>query len=914
MSIQLPRAVFALMFLFAGTGVVDGQAQTNGEFLSFGDDNLDVAPSRSDEEPIVPWLATITPVGPRQIMDIVATAEGFLLATGEGVSRWKYVDDVPCYQDGIVGPHGSALGQCQRLLPDKKGGVWIAATGSIGYLAADSRTVRWYTTDDGLPERGVCDIALDAAGQRIWALGPAGLATTAIESVHWRTFKKNNLLDMQLHPFQPIVWCREASNSRCTCGLLVHSVSFDLSTEEFSFVPKSGSCAHAAPQIQFICPKSGWIWMSGQHDPNSIAASAFDPATGKVHNWPEKLHWQRARERVGSYYSDNMGQVVPTYDGTGDVWAASESGLWRYDFASNRWHGHSFVTNLLCGYAHVIWSHDRRTLYWACDGEYGTLDTKSGSHRSLWSIDNSGISGEEGPLQLSPDGRTLWHIGRWGVAVGDAKTNVARLLNDRAVLELDSAEFVRFDPIRKLAMIVTPRGLVITDYHGMPRSTLTSPHPRIANRVVQFLFAPDGSEVWSLTKDPSGMLMPAHVYFPKHQKWQRIPVAPSRGKFYDVLFSRATKAVWLLCKTERGDLWQRKSGTPTFTPLSPKLAKDISISDGNRMVSTPAGDELWILTGSDGIYRILLSDNTVTRYGKRGPAIKREGFTYRALAANNVETVVFAQDAQLAVCAVSEAGRNDSMSLIDRATNSTEHFTLDHSVKNLRVEQDDTTITVFYWEYPPQRFDTRLRKWLDDKLTATKEQKIIDYWPGYDKLDPIAIGKDRYLTTASYLTTRRYGFELIDGKGQLLDEDGLSPLPEDSNATNHLLAVIPGNDQECLCAVSVNGKSAIYRFEYATEEFHRVKEFVGTITAIGVAPDGRVWVGFGGRIVCFDRKTGEEFPLWPKGRLGVPTVAVIQELPESTFSGITSAPVHPKTSSGGKSGQDEGTVIKNRTD
>lgn len=862
------RWTVAGVFICAlGAGVSAGQPP-----VAQGNDQTGLS-LELDEPSILPELLSIPPIGPHEIIDIAPTNEGFLVAAGAGVSRWRYVDGMPRYQESIPRADGSPLGPCLKLLKDRKGGVWINGIDGVGYLARGGRSPRWFTVNDGLPEGGIRDMAFSADGERLWIAGPGGLATTDTGDYRWRVFKKNNLVDLAVHPSKDVVWCRQLRSSSCMCGRQLATVQFDLSTEQWLSISISGTCAPVAPRLALYRKTSNWAWFSSGHN----SPLAIDLETNKVYIWPRQPLWEHIDAKGVMHYNDRLGQIVSANDETGDVWCASEAGAWRYDHAANRWQGYKYLAKPLYGNPKVIWSHDGRTLYWSCNGNVAALDTKTRIWRPLWNIQKRSYKKSDAPLLLSPNGETLWQTGPWGVAVGDPEGHTGRVLNDKAVPGLTEAKFVRFDEDRKLALVATPRGIVITDYHGVPQATLTNPPPHVQHRVVAFRFTADGNEVWCLTKDDSGHSMPARVYFPKTRQWQMVPETESKGHFFDVAFSKDGGTVWLSHRRadeEHTPILQRKSGTTAWKPLAAQMPDWHNVVE--KFYLTPKGDELW-MTG-DGILRVCLTDGKVTYYQKEH-VTAYEGVTPKPLVVDYVADLVFVQKGTLAVCAASGGGEV-GLSLIDLKTNTVTNLLLGDisPIEKLLVEPDDRTITCIFNSARPRKFDTKERKWLGKGPVGECEGMFGATFHG---AKPLAVGGN------CTLISDERGIVKVNRMGDELDV--FSPAPGETGfRTSHILP-IPGGDEH-LCAIARMGETGIYRLDVESRQLRLVKRFTGNVTGLAIAPDDRAWAGLPGRIVCFDTMTGEEFPLWPKGETRLPAVAAVKDLPDSVFAGITMAP------------------------
>ncbi len=869
---MLLRTRWAVVGVFVSVlGVSVAWDQTS---LTYGEDRNNPS-SEADDTSILPELLSISSIGPHEISDIAPTSEGFLLATGAGVSRWRYVDGIPRHHESILRADGSPLGFCQKLLADKKGGIWICGVRGVGYLARKMKSPQWFTVKHGLPEGGVRDMVLSADEERLWIVGPDGLATTKTGKIRWRVYKKNNLVDLVVHPSKNVAWCRQLLRSPCACGRQLATVQFDLSAERWTAVPGTANCAHVAPRLELYRETNSWAWFSDGHDP----PSAIDLKSNTVHTWPRQPNWERIDKEGVTRYSDSLGQVVSARDETGDIWCASGTGVWRYDRAANRWQGYKHLAKPLYGNPKVIWSHDERTLYWSCNGTVAAFDTTTHTWRQLWWIYKLNHQSADDPLLLSPNGETLWQTGPWGLAVGDPDHHTGRVLNDKAVLGLSKAKFVRFDDERKLALIATPRGVVITDYHGVPRATLTIPHPHVEHRIVEFRFSGDGNEVWCLTKNQSGFPMPAHVFFPKTRQWQSVPEAESKGSFFDVAFSKDGGTVWLShhrADEEHTPLVQRKSGTTTWKPLVAKMPEWHGRID--RFHLTPKGDELWMATFGSGLFRARLGDGQVTHYEEEH-VMEYDGVVLKPLVGDYVGDLAFVQGGSVAVCAAGGGGK-EGLSLIELKTNTVKNLPLGEisPIEHLVVDPDDRTITCVFNNAPSRKFDTKERKWIEKGPVGVGD----GVWrPQFNPVKPPAV------QGGGILISSERGIAKVDGKGKELDL--FSPAPGETGFAVPYILPIPGSDEH-LCAMTRKGRTEIYRLNTRLRRLRLVRRFVGDVTALKIAPDGRVWAGLAGQIVCFDSRSGNDFPLRPKGESRPTAAAVVKDLPDAVFAGITVAP------------------------
>ena len=836
--------------------------------LAHGDNQVELS-SESDKDSVLKWGPGTPTIGPHEITDIATIDNGFLLASGTGISRWRYEEGVPRYQEAILREDGASLGPCRKLLKDGKGGVWTYGINGVGYLAKGKKTPQWFVFKGDI--RGM---ALSPDGKRLWIVGSGGIATTPTENIQWRVFKKDNLLDIAIHPSKDMAWCRQMVCPRNTSPYY-KTFRFDLSTEQWFLAPASERYPYIGPRFAIFNKANDWAWFSSGVNP----PSAVNLKTNETHFWPCEPLWKRVKKRCVCY-SDYLGQIIPTSDETGDIWCASGVGVWRYISAEDHWQGYKQFENPVSGKPKLVQSHDGRTLYWSCDGNVAAFDIETRTWRPLWNVHKESHEEADDPLMLSPDGKMLWQTGPWGVAVGDPERHTARVLNDDVVMGLSEAKFVRFDEGQKLAIIATPRGVAVTNYHGMPQVTLTNPSPHVQHKVVDIRFSPDGNEVWCLTEDSSGSSMPAHVYFSKTRKWQMVPESESKGYFFDVAFSKDGQTVWLSCRrwdVNKPLLLQRVSGTTQWKPLDVKMPE--WFDNVEKFHLSPDGKELWMTTFGDGVFRANLADCKVTHY-REEHYHHYDYVTEKPLVGDYVKDLAFVRKGTMVLCAAGGGGE-EGLSLIDRKTNSVTNLPLGRisSIEEFRVEPDDRTVKCIFNNGCSRKFDTKEKKWLGKGPVGVDEEGMLGGY--FHEPDPLLIEGNRVLKSTPH------GIAKVDSNGK--EVDLFSPAPGETGFEAPYILPIPGS-KEYLCGISQNGETGIYRLNVTSRELRLLAKYPGDATCLKIAPDGRAWAGLPGRIVCLDMVTREEIPLWPEGEKRLPTVAAVKRPPDSAFGEITIAP------------------------
>jgi hypothetical protein len=847
-----------------------------------------------DTEADLPELQEFMQSGPNDVRDILVLNNGFLIATGAAIIRYQYSDDTPKATSVYTSRNGLPSDNGYLLKRDADGGVWAHCQGGVGYLGPKADRWQDFTEKNGLAPGNATNIALSADGNRVWVASTGGLSTTLVNDRHWQVFRAKNLIDILVHPTEDVVWCRRLIRSRCMCGRHALMSQFDLKSRTWRDIPESGNCAHVAPTP--CCFNEGLLWMSGGYDPPML----YDPKKNTTRTWPKEPKWERMKGDHEVVYSDWFGQMVPATGGERGAWFATNAGLWRFDSEQDQWQGHLRNPKPGCGRALLANSHDGKTLYWACKGTVAEYDTRNGQWTDLWRVNDAFPFRLEGrhSLTLSPDGRTLWLIGLGGVVVGELAGKKAVTLGDADQPGLTAAEFVRFDPLKKLALIGTPQGVVCTDYSGKPRFTLSRPAPPILHRVSQIAFAPDGSEVWCLMKDEGGFDMPAAVLQPSRNRWEVVPDPKTSGRFSCVAFSPDGKAVWLSrLEDDEQKVVQRKPGSSEWEPFAARMP-EYSIE---KLWVSPKGDELWMESGGRGLLRAKLASGEVTQYGgSPDPDVTK----LQGLVEDYVSDLVFASRGRIAVCSARGGGKA-GITQIDLETGLASHFWTESDIEKLVLSPDDRTVWCLFREPLLWAFDVQTRSWTHK---CSEERGMPTMCPQTLECSPdgafvwlrgaggVAVYSVREKSWKGFvdkqwssdfdyapLRITSDGRHVICGHRQgiaILEIDGgdyrvLSPSDGIQDClVSHIVPAPRTRDYVCLVAHPQVG--GLYYVDVGCHSLRKLKDMRNSmVSAMTVGPDGFLWGAVPGGVFCVNPATGEDRAAMESLQVGEPTTTLL---------------------------------------
>ena len=854
-------------------------------------DNEDVATegkSFLDRDADLPELQTFLQSGPNDVRDILVVDDGFLVATGTAIIRYRYSGDTPVAAALYTARDGLPCGNCYLLKRDADGGIWAYCQGGVGYLAAKASRWKTFSQQNGLAPGNTTAIALSGDGKRIWVVGTGGLATARIEDLRWQAFPAKNLIDILVHPSKDIVWCRELMLSRCMCGRHIVSLQFDLQSRIWQEIPNSGNCPNVALIPSSVSAERGLLWMSGGSDP----PMAYDLKRNLTRTWPREPNWERLKEGYGVEYSDWFGEGLPAAGNTGGHWFATNAGLWYYAPANDRWVGHLRNIRPGCGRPLLACGLDGKTLYWSCEGNVAAYTISTGKWADLWHVDENASCEVRPSMTLSPDGKALWLIGRGGVVVGQPTDREVTDLDDTVQPGLSAAKFVRFDPRKRLALIGTPQGVVCTDYNGNARFVLSRAAPPIHHEVTRFVIAPDDSEVWCAMRDQQGYDVPAAVLFPRKNRWELVPDPGTSAGFHDVAFSPDGKTVWLSRSNSNDDLpsvVQKKPGESQWEPLRAKMSTDYCTV--KRLWATPRGDELWLGTDGSGLFRVKLVSGVVQCFGGVSRLDRTLG-EVNTWMGDYIRDLAFTPDGKLAVCSAGGSSK-ESLAVIDLGNDTAAAYaTEDFFDAKLVAAPDNRTV----WCHVNGRllcaFDLQTRTWTH-RFSGEKSMPLSCFralqcspdgkflwlrgWQGaavycLAKRSWQAFVGEQWQTSADdppplcitadgkhALCGHREGLAMITIDGSSHELLSLGAGVKDCNVTG-LVALRDSDD--FVCSVSHPQAGGIYYVDTKHRKLRKVKELKdSTVSALAIGPDGFLWAQFPEACSASIRRPGKSAPI-----------------------------------------------------
>lgn len=867
-----------------------------------------------DPEADLPELQGFMQSGPNDVRDIAVVDNGFLVATGAGIIRYRYSGDVPQATFVYTSQHGLPTGNCYLLQRDANGGIWAHCQGGVGYLAPGIDRWRTFTDKNGLAPGNATNVALSPDGRRVWVSSAGGLSTALVLDQRWQAFPRKNLIDVFVHPTEDVVWCRKLIRSACMCGRHVLTTQFTLRSREWRDIPKSGNCSPAAPIP--ACFSDGVLWLSGGCDPPLL----YDPRKNATRSWPRQPNWERITDGNVVVYSDCFGTMAPATNEHAGVWFATGAGLWQFDSKKDRWQGHLRNNKPGWGQALLAESSDGKALYWACEGTVASYDVLNEKWTDLWHVSDESYGKGRHSLALSPDGRTLWLIGLGGIMVGEIASRKAFMLSDADEPGLTAGKFVRFDPSKRLALIATPQGVVCTDYDGKPRYALTRSAAPIVHRVSRFAFAPDGSEVWCLMVDEGGFPMPPAVLLPRQNRWEVVPDPRTSGWFFCMAFSKDGKTVWLSRRQgdkEHPELVQRKPGNTRWKPFAARMPKEYSTIE--RLWVSPKGDELWMASGGSGLLRVKLASGEVTQYVK-SDFRRHDVATHYTLAEDNVHDLVFAARGRIAVCSAGGGG-NEGITRIDLETGKATNYPVpNRSIEKLVRSPDDRTVWCIFNNSLLWAFDVQTACWshkcsIEQGMPVDYIRTLVvspdgafvwvrgpdgvaaysvrdkswksflgDQW-GCDTLDtPLRVTSDGKHVICGH--RQGIAFLKIDGS----DYSVLSPGAGIKECLISHIVPIPGT-ADFVCSVSHPRAGGLYYVDVGHRSLRKLKDMKDSaVSAMAIGPDGFLWGAVPGRIFCVNPQTGQDRTGLIALQLGPATTTLLSRDAKADVSRVVVAP------------------------
>jgi len=468
--------------------------------------------------------------GPNDIRSILVTKDGFLVATGGGILRYEYADGPPRMAREYTVDDGLPSDNCWILKEDADGGIWTAGEGGIAYLPEGAEVWRRFGADDGLPAGTVGDLVLSADRTRVWVSTRKGLATARVKALDWKLYAKENLWRLFVHPSEDVVWCHQLYPHPCCCERPFLVLEFDLAKKAWSTVPETWKLDPCSYTPTYYWEKGRVLWLGGGMDPPLL----YDRKAGTARTWPEEPNWLRMGPNRLVTYCDCFGQMEPFGDGSGNMWFATNVGIWEYQIATDEWTSHPRTRSPGVGQPVLALDRENTTIYWACEGTIAAYDVSRDRWIPLWNVGNAFLRDETPEsLHMSPDGKYLWYFAGEAVYVGNPADKDIVTLSDRDVPGLSRARWVRFDTGNRTALIATPRGVVCADYAGKVTSVLRNSACPISLPVERLVFAPDGSEVWCLMGNTIVRRGPergrAAVFHPPHRRMDGGPGSPDQS-------------------------------------------------------------------------------------------------------------------------------------------------------------------------------------------------------------------------------------------------------------------------------------------------------------------------------------------------------------------------------------------------
>ncbi len=711
--------IFCLLFI-SSVAYVSGCSQTEEDKQSpqtqpaATQDDEDTAGYKKflDEDADFEWLHRYPISGANDIRDILVVDYSFFAATGKGLAKYTFTDGGFKLAAEYTTADGLPSNNCIQVKADAAGGVWVWCQGGVGLLAKGADKFVGFTQENGLGVSSLTGMEISPDGKTVWVTAIEGLAAANIADLKWRQFPAKNVLDVLVSPKGDKAWYRRLMGSQCMCGTHVVSYQLDVATGTSTEIPLSGSCSHVGPKPVYFCPETSRLWLSNCYEPPLL----YDPAENQTTTWPLEPRWEIRETSKKGYttvlYDDWFGQMLPFADGSSKMWFATNAGLWQYDPSSDDWQIHRITDKPGCGNALLIRTSDAKTIYWACEKSVAKYDISDSRFTLLYESDEDIANmNRNAPLYLSPDEKYLWWPGTSEIMVGDLESNKFVSFGSKDQSGLECSGVIRFMPTARLALIATPRGVVVAQYDGRPQSVLRRSDCPIAYKVTDLLFNPDGSEVWCMMKDSHGFQQPAVVLHPESGKWEEIPDPQSGRGFNQVLFSEDGKTSWLLLDNyPDSPILERTAQNKQWRPINTKMPEYYL---AEKAWLSPDEKELWVDNVGCGLLRVIRDTDEVTQYTNEDFR-QIKGVAHFTLVGDYVNDLVFTYDGKYAICSAA-GGDNNGITIIDRETGQSINYPTEWDVDELHLEDDGKTLCFRSgYAMSPKVFDIETRKWLDE--------------------------------------------------------------------------------------------------------------------------------------------------------------------------------------------------------
>lgn len=810
--------------------------------------------------------------GPDDTRDILLTDGGFLAATGNGIFRYEIRGGEPKATARYVASDGLPSANCLSLRADATGGIWALCEGGVGYLPKGAENWRSFTHENGLAPGRVTAIELSPGKDRVWVTTAGGLATTSISDLKWKWFWAMGPVDIFVHPSKDIVWCSRFQSGRAMLDDSCITSQFDLASGIWKDIPyTSDGDGPLKQRPTHFDAMTNSLWITG-------SGGAF------VYNMEANT-----TSKVGELA---VGQMAQWADNDPNVLFATDQGLAKYDPCKKLWDPHYAVNYQECGEPLLAMTRDKKRVYWACDNSLAVWDAGTDRWTSLWDVEDKRVSVRQESLCLAPDERFVWWRRDDDIVVSDTVSKRAVVLTDANVAGLSEARSVCFDPAHELALITTRRGIVGCDYSGHVKFVVRPDPCPIVNWVEQFVFAPDGSEVWCLTIDNPhyGSPRPAIVFQPGRRSVCEVPNAGSRSGVLAVAFSPDSKRSWYSTRENGSEasVRERQQGGGERDAIGTETGR---LDEAWAIRVSPKGDELWLCTGGTGVLRVKLDSNAVSQYVESD---FRQVVRQRLPAAwDYADDVVFTPDQKYAFCSWFKG-----VALIDLISGTTTCSPVgsgDVNVNKIVMAPDGRTVWCILNNSRLWAFDIAKKDWalkLDANnglpMTIFTGLKVVPdgnyVWLGGlggVAVYSVAANKWKAFQGDEWKGGEGFGGQplYIDAKGgrvvcghkkgiALLTIDGQSgEVVRAPGATQGLtvsqIVPIPGSC-ECLCAISSSERSNIYRLNIAQKTLRLLRTMPSDpVTALAIAPDGYAWAAMPGEIISFDPATGRERDIKP---------------------------------------------------
>jgi hypothetical protein len=767
----------------------------------------------------VPELSEYTHSGANDVRDILVAGGEFFVATGKGIARCRRDANAAKLVAEYYVSSGLPSDNVFRLKADGDGGIWALCEGGAGFLERDGRKWQAFTEKNGLAPGSVTNMAISPDGRRVWVTSTGGLAVMTLGNPRWKTYPVRNPIDVMPSPDGKRAWCRRKIVSACACGRHVLTSQLDLSTGKWTDVPDSGKCSHVAPAPAFFCKVANRLWLSGGFAPPLL----YDPASGKTRTWPSEPNWEKIGAGNVVVYTEWFGQMLPFDDDSGRMWFATTAGLWVYDPRNDSWKIHRLLEDPDCGQARLARTGNGKTIYWSCDGAIASFDIAGDRWTNIWKQKDESYGEGRQELLLTPDEKYLWLVTSREIDVVDVQTKDSAQLTDRVAPGLSRPELVQFDPAGKVALVGTPRGVVMCDYAGKVLARTGRTACPIAEKVARFVFSPDCGEVWCIQQDNGGWQSTAAVLYPKLKTWEEVPDPRMERRINDVAFSLDGNTTWLSITPDANSrgLLERTRADRQWKPA--RLPMWEHYSEIKRLWLSPNGQELWLNEDYGcGLFRIKLAGKQVSQYVKSD--VRQEKVEkHHALFGDVVKDLIFTPDSRYAVCSASDSGK-DGLTLIDLKTGEPESFPIDGDVDSIFLSVYFRTVVCNVQGHSEfMYFDIETRKWVggERKAPAAATQAATA-----DRIEAIRL--------SVHAAAKKAGMSVAE------------------------LAVTTLGRYVICQLKSEKGHTSICLFDPKTKSLSTVLELGSAeVTAMGIAVNGTVWFAAGGRIISVDSNTGK---------------------------------------------------------